>query len=381
MGILIYGILILASFWRPKSKKVMFLFSVFMICLYAFSSNTSDYTNYQYSFEDMAHATLWDVYEPGYVLLILLCRALGMSFSGFRFVLGTICVTLSGLTAKRLTHYPTLALAMFSAFPFMGYISGLRAGVAGCIVVFATTYLLERSRHWKGKFILGILFAMTFHYSSALFLLFLLTKTKLSNNQLLISCVGLSAPIAFIVHMTQLPYMILSKFTDSEKVLNWFHPDTMQAKMGLGGMLYVLVVIILMVFISGRSCFQVRQLNAREGKAPLHQDTADLVFRVACIMILFLPVILLNGVFLRYLIEIVMLIICVGLEGNRFYSRYQRTADQEPASCIIDPMVLLIVMLALMAFVENRAYAEHTSYYIPLVDKMFDWFHFGGLSS
>ena len=223
MAICLAMFLILCGIFYRKSKVVEFLLLIFMWCFYALNTYSGDYISYEYVYSLIGSGSKWIYFEPGFTLIMVLCKTIGLSFTGFRIVLATVFVLFLQKTIKRYTNNVALVLAIYMIFPFMYFASVLRGGVAGLIIVYSMSYLQTDETKGVVKYIIGVLVATLFHTSSIFFLVFILSRGEIKKNTI-IKATSISIILAFLFRNSYL-FSFMSIFTSNSKVLQWLNGE------------------------------------------------------------------------------------------------------------------------------------------------------------
>lgn len=224
IGYVIVIILIALGIWKKQSRVVTWLFAFFMWAILALNIGSADYAIYEIMYLN-CFAPDFSLHEPGYMLLCKLFFVLGFSFRQFRMV---ISVFISLMTVKSMSYYTkniNFALALYILFPFCSAASGIRGAFAGAIVLFAIHFLFQNGKRSVIKYIITILIATLFHYTSVFYLIFLIAKIKKINVFVLFGCVAAAVPLGILLAQFNVLYTVASWFTSSTKILNWLAPS------------------------------------------------------------------------------------------------------------------------------------------------------------
>ena len=295
MGYVVALFFILLGLYKKDSPRVTIAMLIYICILVGFSEGSADSWVYQQMYTncfDPAFAT----HEPGYMLLCKIFNKLGFSFVAFRILLGALIAFFDYKAIRYFTKNVNYVLALFLIFPFCGTPSGLRNALAGSIVLYAVQFLFKKDKWSLLKYYLAILLAILFHYNSVFFLILPIVKIrKLKFSTLLIAVLG-SIPVLVIIAKTNLPYIVLSWFTSSEKVLNWFQFSFFFGKIYMFTLALSLFAIFLMYY-SGK--FLPKHRNA-DSIAP--NDVITMSKIGVLTFLSFSGAIFKSVVFLRYLI-------------------------------------------------------------------------------
>lgn len=205
-----------------KSKIITRLMCFYSWALIGLNTYTADFASYEEMYV-CSFEPRYSGHEPAYMALCKLCLSIGMSYRIFRMVVAAVIVF---LTYKGLSYYTkriNYALALYLIFPFVGSASGLRNSFSVAIMLVVSRYLFDKRKKAAIKYILGVLVAMSFHYSSVFYFTFLIVRHNRAKNLTLIAEV-LTGIIGFlVVSGTGFMYQIVSIFTTRTKILSWFH--------------------------------------------------------------------------------------------------------------------------------------------------------------
>ena len=310
MGYLLLAACLILAFLKPESKKATLFVLVYLWAIYALSTYTPDGVYYQkvYGSGKLVESFY---YEPAYTALMMVCRWLGLSFQSFRIVLASIYIPLLYVAVRRLTQYTTYVLALFAIFPLTYFYSVLRGGFAALVIIFGLGYLVSEERFAGWKYVACVVVAMLFHTSSALFLVLLYACTRLKAKWLLVLVGGMFVG-CLLIRFTDIPYNILSKFTQSERLLTWVRYSN-DGDPNLKGYIGMAAAVLGSEFLSRMLRYQMRIVPAERLAAlqPNGLRMADMVYRVNAVMVILLPIMLLTSVFIRYIYQMFALNLCL----------------------------------------------------------------------
>lgn len=157
---------------RRSSLMTAVLICLYMWGLIGLNICSPDYETYNNIY--ISIHSLKDMFEPGFAILNIFCLdVLKLDFTCFRMVCAFIIVMFIYLTAHTYTCNVNFVLILYFIMPFILFISGIRAAIALSAASYFFKYLIALDiRYSLLKYIVGILFAASFHYC-ALFYLFL----------------------------------------------------------------------------------------------------------------------------------------------------------------------------------------------------------------
>ena len=181
------------------------------------NTNTPDYLNYLYMYI-YSDTSIYATHEMGYIWFCRLFHSLGLTFQQFRMIYAFFYMMIVVKTIRQYTNNVNFVLVLFFIFPFLPYVSGLRNTMAAAIVCYSIHFLFERNKKGTTKYIIGILAATLFHYSSLFYLVFLFARRKI--NVLFLLAIGFL--VGGIATHTTILLHIAESITANEKILTWF---------------------------------------------------------------------------------------------------------------------------------------------------------------
>lgn len=310
MGYLLMGLCLVLAFAKPESKKATLLVMVYLWLIYALNTNTPDGVYYAkvYNSKNLVESFY---YEPAYSILMMVCRWAGLSFQSFRVVLASIYVPLLYVAVRRLTPYTTYVLALYAIFPLTYFYSVLRGGFAALIIIFGLGYLTSDERFAGWKYVACVVVAMLFHTSSALFLVLLYACKKLQIKRLLMIVSGMFAVCA-LIRFTDIPYSIVSRITDSERILTWVRYSN-DGDPNLKGYIGMSAAVLGSEFLAGllRHALKNAPTDQLAVQRPDRLRMADVVYRTNASMLILMPVLMLSSVYIRYVYQLFALNLCL----------------------------------------------------------------------
>ena len=205
-------------------------------------------------------------------------------------------------------------MAVSLIFPVLSFVSGIRAALAGSIILYALSCYIYSARRNTLKFILGILLATTIHYSSIMFLFILFEKITISRKKIVFVSASLSLGILVFVY-SGLAYDFLKLITDYDKALNWFNPSrfAQMSELGFFAIVFIVFSVIILARLSKKSWNNHFQNTAIPQTVRI--KTVDIGERVGFWLIMLLPFFLLNSTFLRLIYELYIFFICSAAES------------------------------------------------------------------
>lgn len=176
----IYGLLFVAVFVdhykiSTNTKRIMVLFfSIIFILFKGLRWETgTDWDQYYRNFLEINSSNIFDYYynsvtrlEWGYSFLNYFVKFIGGDYTLFLIVTNAIIISIFYKISFKYSKSPILIFAMFLA---VSTIFPVRQNIAVTIILWSYVYIIDRKLL---KFLITVLFAMSFHMSSVLFLPF-----------------------------------------------------------------------------------------------------------------------------------------------------------------------------------------------------------------
>lgn len=240
MGFLIFGFAILLGLLFRRSRIVVFLLLAALWVLFALNTHNADQAGYEYLYNSYQLTIGGSGQTGGYLLLVQISNAVGLSFQQFKGIIGFVCIMLLYLFIRRYTDNIAFVLALYFLLPFLYDIVQFRFFFATCIALYSLRFIIEEPRRGMLYFIIGMAIAVSIHPASALYGAFLLTK--LSSRSIIFVAVVLFAGL-LALNYSGLILPIASLFVDAEKYSVYF------SKMAQFGFLQYWVSILVMIAI------------------------------------------------------------------------------------------------------------------------------------
>lgn len=182
------------------------------------NTNSPDYTSYkmQYDFVESLSFSI----EPGFRLIIIACKAIGLTYQEFRMVFAVIYVLITFASVARLTPYRNYVFSLFLFLPFILNVSGIRFALASMIVCYGIPFLLPSKKRGIQKFLLCLLAAVLIHKGTILYFILCFSRKKLRIRQYLM--LGLFIVLGILLVRSPLPVMVVRTFIpNSELFTKW----------------------------------------------------------------------------------------------------------------------------------------------------------------
>ena len=343
MAICFAMFLILCGLFYKKSKIVELLLLIFMWCFYALNTYSGDYISYEYVYSIIGSGSKWIYFEPGFTFIMLLCKTIGLSFTGFRIVLATFFTLFLDKTIRRYTNNVAFVLAIYMIFPFMYFASVLRGGIAGLIIVYSIYYLQTDETKGVVKYIIGVLIAMLFHTSSIFFLVFILSRGEVKKN-IIITATFISMVIAILFSNSFL-YRFMSLFTSNVKVLQWLNgKGNATSSLNLTGKLMQVIVLFSIIFITDWGCRIEKKICANNDISKM----SSIVHKTNVYLLILVPMMMISDVWIRLVWEVLLLNIC-------FYANVVdvmcRNSPDSKTTCSVSLFGISTVVISLLLLI------------------------------
>ena len=315
------GLFILAMAF-PRSKYLTIAIALFMLFIFSFAWHEGDLEVYEWVYRDLYTGRFNTHYEPGFVTVMWVCKKMGMSFTGFRLVLGIYNTAIAYRFVRKQTNYHAIAMALYALFPFFMFASVLRSGVASAFVLLAVEQLIKGNSD-KKKYVFFIILAILFHYSSVLFLPFILFTGKIKKNWLAEAFAGMCV-LAFFVNYTDVIYSVVSRYTQREKIIGWLMKS--EASANLNGIMAIIIILTALFYLNYRSIHGAPALNL-EGycDSGLRDNQIKISYQMSVYMMFLSPLMVLASPILRipYMVFLLFIVSAVNIayrnRGNHLY--------------------------------------------------------------
>ncbi len=353
MGLIIYGILCLLGFLRRKSKILTFAMLSIMWIIYSLNTYTGDYYNYEHVYNSILNGYLFHEFEPLYTILMIIFRSLGFSFTQFRMVLGTIFIILLYKTIKCYTDSVPFVLSIYMVFPFLFFVSVLRAGIASLIIAYSIKYLIKPDRRSTLKFIILIFLAATIHFTSLFYLSLLLArKGKLKRRKLMVIFILLA--VLCVLYYSDTFYYIGQMVTDNYRLIKWFTPHAFDGTVQkIKWIIYEFVILAANIVIMKLT---VRALDRCQIKNERTERFVILAYNMNILLVLTVPMLILSNVFMRWVWEILLINICALVSVADLYNQSRNRGKPWYVVHVFRLAVLLICWTGMMYLYADRPY-------------------------
>lgn len=294
MAIGLLVLFFLMAIFFPKSKFVYISMLVYMWIVYTFNTGAPDRNTYAWIYKE----NIQGAFEPFFTFLMAIARKHNFDYVGFRMIIATLYLLFLHLTYKNVEKYKSLAMAIYLISPFPWQVSGLRFSLACAIIMYATSFLIKKSKGNRVKFLIFLLLATMVHYSSILFIVLLLCKNETSFKRvfsfLILAFIG-----TIIVLNSEVLLNIVSKITKREKIITWLTGG--KEKEGYPnwkGFTAELIILFGNILLTKKS----KKFIGINDKTGEKTRIAKKIFDLNVITILFIPFFRLNDTYARLLL-------------------------------------------------------------------------------
>lgn len=320
MGFLIYISLIVSGLLFQKSKLISALICIFMWIVFAYGTNSSDSGNYQYVYENILNSSLQKHYEPGFSILMMFSNKVGLTFLQFRMLLASIYVLIIYKSINNYSKYASLVLALFIIAPFFFFVSGLRNAISSAIIIYSIKYLYKDNRKAKIKYLIGLLFATMFHYSSVFYIVFLLINKNKKMN-LLKSRRGLFILMlmvfsAVIVQLPEIAHYLIQLVTNNTKILYWFSNQITTTSI-FGALLFSFIFILSVIYSTVSKNTMLNFSKSNNAYTLENASFSITVNQIFYYLIIWMPFMMINVTYLRLLMGVFPLLLCSYINSSK----------------------------------------------------------------
>ena len=293
MAVAVVLFLYLLGFFMPKSKIIYILMMIYMWVLFSFNTGAPDTPTY----EELYNNFIPGAFEPGFSLIMYICKLLCMPYIGFRMTVALLLLIFVNLSFKKVEKYKTLALAIYMITPFLWGISGIRASLAGAIIIYAISEFALEPRSKTKKYCFLLFCATMIHYSSILFAILLLCRRDISPKIIKIF-IEVSIIGVLIVQNFDILFDLVSKITTRQKIIGWLRGGiNVDGYPNIKGFILELIVLFGNVFLTVKSEKIIFEYDYSETKKIIAKSIRD----INIISILYIPFLRLNDTYMRLL--------------------------------------------------------------------------------
>ena len=339
----------------PKSKSIFKIILVLMWIIYGLNTYSGDYVAYESVYRNISYYGLTH-YEILFSALMFLFSKAGIPFICFRMFLATIYVILLDKIILRYSDYPALACALGLVFPFTYYVSVVRAGIAAMIMLYAVHWLYGNTRKNNVRFIIAIVIATLFHYSSIVFLVFWFVRNGINYKKFLYVILG-TCVIAYAYSHLDIMTSLISHFSVRAKTLQWFSASSNLALnwKGIGMQLLIVIGNIAINLISKR--IMERTIICADDKSELLEFRvwlSNISYYASVTIIMFVPFMFVNDVAMRFEWAVLILTICSCLNSSYAVKMYSSTDLRRSLVPTIE--LLLVAFIIIIVVYANLPY-------------------------
>ena len=230
---------LLVGLFHRKSNLLILITNIFFIIFFVGSRNVIDLEGYM----DHYAYGVDNYFVGGQVIFyhfIIVAKAIGLSFEGYRFVLSVVGLAGYYYFVKKLSPLPNLVYAAYMGYLLIMDDVQIRNFVGCGVFCVALAQIYTHERGWRIRYIILVILASLVHSSFWIYLIFLiLPKADLSNIKhiKIIGLVSLVFSVAILFTRGFLnDYIMLFSFVDEEKLLRYSENATRY-----GGAVYMVV--------------------------------------------------------------------------------------------------------------------------------------------
>ena len=257
-----------------RSNRILFVLFVliFLICALRSTSVGRDIPGYEKVYKWTKDIS-WDNYnyvyfENGYIFLMKICSAIGMSFQGFMAVCYVIILAPLYYMIKRYSKDKVLSVIIFICYMFFDFaLTGLRQAISMSIAILGFMVLTSKSK-WKWLYYIIIIFvASLFHkgaYICFLIIPFLIVKDIVFYTAWITVGAGISLVLRRYLFVT---------------IKNFFEKDTFTVNAGLYiGFNLIMLVVLAALFLVAQIYTKWRRASIKETWRTADSDESDDLF-------------------------------------------------------------------------------------------------------
>ncbi len=248
-----------------KSKKALFLNGVFLVMYLLYSLRASsvgrDLPGYERVYNMTGGVSFGDFgyvyFENGYILLMKVCHALGMSFQAFMAFVNAIILIPVYLFIKKYSTSPLLSVLIYTCYMFFEFnMTGIRQAIAASIVLLGIMALLSLKKQPLLAYLVIVFVATFFHRGAFIGFLYLPFHFMKSMKTYTLSAIGLLA------------VALLGRGYLMSFIKNYFDKESMNASAGL----YIGLNVVFLLGLAALFTFGAYQRECAMKKASADTD-------------------------------------------------------------------------------------------------------------
>lgn len=156
-----------------------YCYAVVLWILFAFNYKNNDYSNYENLYIIVGHGIKDIRIEKGFTIFMNLVQSVNFDFQQFHILISLIYIVSIVLFLNKYAQERLYVLILFSIFPYILDTIQIRNAMAGCIMLYGYSILLEIEKNGITKkniikYIVIVFFAAQFHSLAYAYLLFLM---------------------------------------------------------------------------------------------------------------------------------------------------------------------------------------------------------------
>ena len=321
MGYLLYFLVIVLAFLKPRNRVVTVLLYTFLVLIFGLNNHhLSDITNHDF----INYFTMYDIesynsersVEIGFRWIIVQLNSYGFNFNTFRIFIGLIGYYLILDTLKLYTKWNNYVLLLYLIYPFINDVIQIRNFLSMSIVIFSTRYIFFKKKYSDVKFISLIVLASTIHITSVFYVFFLVVK-KIHTDYLFKYVLVLTGILTTLAYTGGFKY-IAGLVTTNPKVFHYLSRQT------TWGMIIVLFLIFMYFYVYYLMHHRVKKCflntDSTSEYISFKFEYLDILFKFNVICLLLIPLLTYDLNYLRIYRNILFLNYIVFIDAI-MYSR------------------------------------------------------------
>lgn len=299
------------NYLRISERRFIFLnlfILLWFIC--CFNIDNADYVNgYYIPYIDIKK----NHFELGYKLLNIFFNNLGISFFLFRMILMTVVLLLIGSSIKKYCKSPLMAMALYSIYPFLIQCVQIRNALSVSLVIFAIRFLATDTKKGMITFSFFVVLAMMVHKSAIVYLIFIFVCKKSVNKVIRITICIFTLEYIVLVKAGSVLLQWIYRITLDSRIL--FYMSLNEDRIWGKGMIPFFIIFFLLLIV-----YKCRQ-KSYDKKVDRFDDC---LIKVSFLSMIFLPLYLLDGNYIRLCIYLLPLYYIVILNFSAHFTVVNR---------------------------------------------------------
>jgi len=273
----------LNTLFFKKSKIFFCLFLLFLWLLASFNYTIADKENYYSKYLQAGYYNGVGEGEIGFLISLKIGNFLGFDFSVYLAIYFLVGLLLISRFIMKYSDNIGYVVVLYFIYPFIIDVAQIRNFMAMAIILNAIPYLASIKKIDTIKYLLLLILAVSFHYSSVFYLIFLLVK--IPNIKKLVVIVTFITTIGSVLSYV-LPNLLSSIFPFLEIQFNRYTQSSVSLYTAIG-MLAYLITSLIIVYISWEKLRKNKEIEKK-----IDSKLLDVILKINITVLILYPFLL-----------------------------------------------------------------------------------------